>query len=295
MEDPRLSEIARTMNIPITQAFGSPDAAELGNVLICIDESQNFCPHSLHVYPDTPHCSDAMLNQSEEKRRWNQCIREIIRSGSRIYLLANTSSFELLKNEPTVESSFDNKIFYAKYFSTSEILDALELIEGKGRSYVPFSQTTIIEILEFIISESNGYPGICGYIFSVLNDLVKQVRSTAYSTVRSDIARIWREKRWQLLLKYLEISRLVTRIQLENINDLNAILNSRIVILENQIPCDISLSWVRVGLRCGVLKVVGENITLSCNTMRNILLKCTKRRLLDESDCIYSLINKKGL
>lgn len=264
MKDSRLVEIATTKGVSIIQAFSFEDSDKLGNVLICIDEAQNFTPNSFHIYADTEANHAFILNQRNEMEKWNQFVREIIRYRSNTFILANTSSFELLKNSPSVNSPFDKSIFYAKYFSKAELLAALELIEGKGLSRIPFSQQVLIDILEFIISETNGYPGICGYIFAVLNDIVKQVRSTAYSVARADIIRIWKEKKWQLLLDYLEVSRLLARIREENINDLNSILNSPII-LGGRMPCDISLAWVRIGLRCGIFKVVDDELTLSCN------------------------------
>ncbi|MCL4419278.1 hypothetical protein M1146_04215 [Patescibacteria group bacterium] len=294
-KDSRIRQIMEKHSCSPVQAFGKPEAAELGNVLILIDEAQNFCPNSLHVYdPEVPSNADAIAIQKREKEEWDQFVRDIIRNSSHTYILANTSSFELLKYEPTVGSPFDSHVFYAQYFSTSELLSALELIEGKGTSRVPLSQTLILDVLEFLISESSGYPGICGYIFSVLNDIIKQVRSDAYNITRADILRVWRERRWQLLFGYLEISRLKTRIQQEKALDLNEILNSS-VILGNEAPCDTSQAWVRIGLRCGVFRVHGENITLSCNLMRSILLKCTKRHLPGEHLDIFHFISLDGL
>lgn len=289
MENPLMNSLAKSRN-DVLKAFATLEADKLGNVLICIDEAQSFCPNSFRVYDETPKNAQLILEQSNEKLRWNQLIRDIVRVRSHTYILATSSSYELLTSEPRVESPFDKKYFVAQYFTKEEILIGIELLEGQG-GHLTFDKELKEDIVQFMMSETEGYPGICGYIFEFVSDLLKRLRREGPKVV--SIIDIWKNQKWSLLFGKLLSSRVVSRIRDEKWEDLNKILASP-VLYGATIPCDLSDYSTRLSLRCGIFKVVDGNLSLSCNIMKNILLICSKISLSD-GKTIYSFLDHEIL
>lgn len=289
MENQLIQNLAKSTD-GVMKAFANPVTDSMGNVLICIDEAQAFCPNSFRVYQDTPKNAHLILQQKDEKAKWNQMIRDIVRVRSKTYILCASSSYELLLSEPFVESPFDKKYFLARYFTEKEVLTGFRLLISTNIVGQLFKNLED-EIIRFVMTETEGYPGICGYIFEIINDLLKRLIREGPEVI--SISDIWRNQRWNLLFGKLLSSRVVTRIKDEKWEDLSKILGSP-VLYGAIVPCDLSDYSTRLCLRCGIFKVVDDRLSLSCNIMKNILFMCSKN-LLRGGETIYSFFENTTL
>jgi len=252
-----------------TPEFLSSKADPLGHVLICIDEAQTFCPNSQYVYKPTE--LELIKQQQLEKQMWHQFIRDIVRARSNTYILAVTSSYELLTSAPSVESPFDEKVFAAKYFTKSEVEELLALLQRRAKSLV-IPKELLNEIIDFIFDEMNGFPGLCGYVLEIIRDMIDEVKR--FGPDKFSIYESWKSKKWHLLWNKLLSSRLVRRIEMEAKDTLKEILSFP-VLYGSPVKMELSVYSIRVALRCGIFNVVDGFLILSCNVIRSVLLMCS--------------------
>jgi len=227
------------------------------NVVICIDESQNF----------------VALN----KTAWNQTIREIVRGRLNTWVICATSSFDLFpipEAQVSVDSPFSKDVFPVSYFTKDQIDCALSILQGQGQFFV--SLESVLKMMTTkIFDETQGHPGLCAHYFALVREILNKISSTNYQFTTADIPKMWEFASEVLILANTRSFRLLDKMLEVNIFKLvekSGLLYDLPVKFNNK-------TWEQDALRLGLGKLDSEckSFSLSCNIIRRLYLQAVAR------------------